>query len=126
VKLSLLTPEAFDRLTHGRRFRARTREMLREVLVEGRSHREVGKRYGVSAQRVSAAVRALEDSFQTTQPGMSWVKMRLELPELLALEMAGLSDALKGCPDPERRGQATRAVANSARQAAESLSDPAP
>lgn len=100
MKLRRLTPQDFDRLAASTRMGDRACAMARAVLVDGRAQVDVATEYGMTKQRVSLAVGAIERAFvSSAAPGTGWVTVTLDLPESLALELAELSDSLKGRPE---------------------------
>ncbi|HHV7525820.1 TPA: TrfB-related DNA-binding protein [Burkholderia orbicola] len=97
MKLTRLTAEDFDHVVQQTRMGDLARDMARAVLVDGRPQTDVAVEYGRTRQRVSAAVGQVERAFaQWAKPGTGWVRVTLDLPEALALELANLSEALKG------------------------------
>ncbi len=104
MKLQRLSPEEFDRIVAAKpRMLEQTRNMARAVLVEGRTQGNVAAEYGMSQQRVQLAVASIERAYMATAGvGGGVVRVSLELPESLALELGALLDALKGCSDAAR------------------------
>lgn len=100
MKLQRLSLEEFDRLAASTRLREQARNMARAVLVDGRTQADVATEWGMSKQRVNLAVAAIERTYiATAGAGGGVVRVSLELPESLALELGTLLDALKNCPD---------------------------
>ena len=107
MRLKRLTPQAFDRAAADTRMGDQAREMARAVLVDGRAQVDVATEYGMSKQRVSGAVATIERAYKkTTTPGVSSIRVELDLPETLALELAALAEAMKGCDDAARCAEA--------------------
>ena len=101
MKLQRLSPEEFDRIVAAKpRMLERTRDMARAVLVDGRTQSDVAIEWGMSRQRVNLAVISVERTYmETAGSGGGLVRLSLEMPESLALELGTLLDALKSCPD---------------------------
>lgn len=96
MKLKRLTLQDFDRLADGTRLKARTRQLAREVLVDGGTPTAVAARYGMTPQRVSLAVGVIEKAyFEDREGGLGWVSLDMDLPEKLALQLDELVRALK-------------------------------
>ncbi|WP_459203474.1 TrfB-related DNA-binding protein (plasmid) [Ralstonia pseudosolanacearum] len=122
MKLKRLTPEDFDRIAEHTRMGDRARSMARAVLVDGRAQADVATEFGMTKQRVNAAVGAIERAFvQTAAPGTGLVSVSLELPESLALELANLVDAFAACVDGETRSKALAQVLRAVRSAKNSV-----
>lgn len=100
MRLKRLTLQAFDRAAADTRMGDQAREMARAVLVDGRAQVDVATEYGMSKQRVSGAVATIERAYKkVTTPGVSAIRVELDLPEALALELGALADALEQCKD---------------------------
>lgn len=96
MKLTRLPPAEFDSIVKRTRMGDLARQMARAVLVDGRPQSDVAVEYGRTRQRVSAAVAQVERAFAlTAKAGTGWVRVTLELPEALALELANLAEGLK-------------------------------
>ena len=122
MRLKRLTPQAFDRVAADTRMGDQAREMARAVLVDGRAQVDVATEYGMSKQRVSGAVATIERAYKkTTTPGVSSIRVELDLPETLALELAALAEAMKGCDDAARCAEALDKATNAVRKAAKLL-----
>jgi hypothetical protein len=122
MKLKRLTPEDFARVASRTRLGERARDMARAVLVDGRAQADVATEYGMTKQRVNAAVGAIERAYiQTAAPGTGWVSVALDLPEALALELASLVDALRGARDEAARTKALAQVTRAIRAAKNAL-----
>ncbi len=117
MRLKRLTPQAFDRAAADTRMGDQAREMARAVLVDGRAQVDVATEYGMSKQRVSGAVATIERAYKkTTTPGVSSIRVELDLPETLAL-----AEAMKGCDDAARCAEALDKATNAVRKAAKLL-----
>jgi len=117
MRLKRLTPQAFDRAAADTRMGDQAREMARAVLVNGRAQVDVAAEYGMSKQRVSGAVATIERAYKkTTTPGVSSIRVELDLPEALALELAALAETIKGCNDPIRLAEALERATNAVRK----------
>lgn len=104
MKLQRLTLEEFDRLASSTRMQEATRAMARAVLVDGRSQAEVANELGMTRQRVNLAVATIERVYVATAgagDGNVMVRVSLDLPEGLAVEMGAFVDALSNCSDPD-------------------------
>lgn len=102
MRLKRLTQQAFDRAAADTRMGDQAREMARAVLVDGRAQVDVATEHGMSKQRVNGAVATIERAYKkTTTPGVSAIRVELDLPEALALELGALVEALGQCGDPE-------------------------
>src|SRR6218665_646089 len=122
MRLKRLTPQAFDRAAADTRMGDQAREMARAVLVDGRAQVDVATEYGMSKQRVSGAVATIERAYKkTTTPGASSIRVELDLPEALALELAALAEAMKGCDDAAKCAEALDKATNAVRKAAKLL-----
>ena len=122
MRQNRLTPKAFDRAAADTRMGDQAREMARAVLVDGRAQVDVATEYGMSKQRVSGAVATIERAYKkTTTPGVSSIRVELDLPETLALELAALAEAMKGCDDAARCAEALDKATNAVRKAAKLL-----
>jgi hypothetical protein len=109
MKLQRLTLEEFDRLVSSTRMQEATRAMARAVLVDGRSQAEVANELGMTRQRVNLAVAAIERVYAATAgagDGNVMVRVSLDLPEGLAVEMGTFVDALSKCSDPDLANEA--------------------
>lgn len=83
---------------------------------------DVAAEYGMSKQRVSGAVATIERAYKkTTTPGASSIRVELDLPEALALELAALSEAMKECGDAAKSAEALDKATNAVRKAAKLL-----
>jgi hypothetical protein len=111
MKLKRLTPEDFDRLAEGTRLQDRTRQLAREVLVDGETPSDVAARAGMTKQRVGLAVGVIEKAyFADKGGGLGWVSMEMELPERVALQLDELAQALKASGDQAKLEQASEIV----------------
>ena len=88
-----------------------TIEMVRSVLVDGRSQTAVAIEYGMSKQRVSLAVRSFTRQYvRSGSLGKAMVRVSLELPELLAVEFSELSKAILDCHNLDEVNKAVASV----------------
>ena len=70
----------------------------------------------------AVAVATIERAYKkTTTPGVSSIRVELDLPETLALELAALAEAMKGCDDAARCAEALDKATNAVRKAAKLL-----
>ena len=122
MRLKRLTPQAFDRVAADTRMGEQAREMARAVLVDGRAQVDVATEHGMTKQRVSGAVATIERAYKkTTPPGVSAIRVELELPEALALELAALVEAMQGCDDAAKSAEALEKATNAVRKATKLL-----
>jgi hypothetical protein len=111
MKLKRLTAEDFDRLAEGTRLQDRTRQLAREVLVDGETPSDVAARAGMTKQRVGLAVGVIEKAyFADNGGGLGWVSMEMELPERVALQLDELAQALKTSGDQAKLEQVSEIV----------------
>jgi hypothetical protein len=67
-------------------------------------------------------VATIERAYKkTTTPGVSSIRVELDLPETLALELAALAEAMKGCDDAARCAEALDKATYAVRKAAKLL-----
>lgn len=119
MKLKRLSSEEFDRLAATTRLREQARNMARSVLVDGRTQVDVATEWGMSKQRVNLAVAAIERAYSaSTAPGGGMVRVSLDLPEGLALELSNLMEATKECQDKELVAAAVEKIIVGIRSAA--------
>lgn len=119
MRLKRLASDVFDRVAADTRLGDQAREMARAVLVDGRAQVDVATEHGMTKQRVSLAVAAIERAYKKfSTPGVSAIRVELDLPESLALELSGFLDALKGCTDEDKRAEALEKAKNAIRKAA--------
>ena len=122
MRLKRLTPQAFDRTAADTRLGDQAREMARAVLVDGRAQVDVATEHGMTKQRVSLAVAAIERAYKkATTPGVSSIRVELDLPEALALELAALVEAMKGCDDAAKTAEALEKTTSAVRKAVKLL-----
>jgi hypothetical protein len=111
MRIKRLAPQTFDHVADTTRLGAQAREMARAVLVDGRAQADVAVEYGMTKQRVNLAVAVIKRAYVTfAEPGESFIRCELDLPEALALELSELAEALAQCPDAERREAITEKV----------------
>ena len=120
MKLKRLSPEEFDGLPWmaKTRFHDQTWSILRAVLVDGRTQADVATEYGVSKQRVNSLMGDFKRNYiaQAAATGTAVVSVTLDMPETLALEVAGLLDALKACTNEEKKAEALEKATNAVRK----------
>ena len=122
MRLKRLTSLVFDRVAAETRMGDQALEMARAVLVDGRAQVDVATEYGMTKQRVSGAVATIERAYKkTTTPGVSSIRVELDLPEALALELMALIEAMEGCDDATRIVEALDKATSVVRKAARLL-----
>lgn len=124
MKLKRLSPAEFDGLPWmaKTRFHDQTWSILRAVLVDGRTQADVATEYGVSKQRVNSLMGDFKRNYMAAAAtGNAVVSVTLEMPENLAIEVAGLLDALKACTDEDKKAEALEKAKNAVRRAAKLL-----
>ncbi|MDE4928787.1 TrfB-related DNA-binding protein [Ralstonia insidiosa] len=125
MKLKRLSPDEFDSLPWmaKTRFHDQTWSILRAVLVDGRTQADVATEYGVSKQRVNSLMGDFKRNYiaQAAATSNAVVSVTLEMPEQLALEVAGLLDALKACTDEDKKTEALEKAQNAVRRATKLL-----
>ena len=100
MKLKRLSAEVFDRVADETRLGVRARSMARAVLVDGRLQAEVAAEHGVTYQRVSLAVGSIERAYRQMEASMTgMIQVVLDMPEVMAVEVASLAQALQQCED---------------------------
>ena len=98
MKLKRISQHEFDRIVAETGLTERTASMACSVLVHGRTQPDVAEEYGMTKQRVGLAVRVIEKRyFEVPGPADSVVSVDLDLPLLLAAELAALRDAIQDC-----------------------------
>ena len=98
MKLKRISNTDFERVAKTTRIKDRTRDMLREVLVDGVPQTDAATKYGVTKQRVNLLVGTIEKAYmQGPSSADSIVSVTLDLPETLALELSMLLEALERC-----------------------------
>jgi hypothetical protein len=111
MRLKRLTAEDFNRLASQTRMKEQTRQLAREVLVDGFSMSNVAARAGMTPQRVALAVGVIERAYFADKEGsLGWVSLEMELPESIALQLDELAQALKVSGDQSRLAQVTGIV----------------
>jgi len=111
MRLKRLTPQDFDRLADSTRLQDRTRQLAREVLVDGDTASEVGARHALTKQRIGLAVAVIEKAyFADREGGLGWVSLEMELPEAIALQLDELAHALKASGDQAKLEQVTEVI----------------
>jgi uncharacterized protein YpuA (DUF1002 family) len=111
MRLKRLTAEDFNRLASQTRMKEQTRQLAREVLVDGFSMSNVAARAGMTPQRVALAVGVIEKAYFADKEGsLGWVSLEMELPESIALQLDELAQALKVSGDQSRLAQVTGIV----------------
>lgn len=116
MRLKRLTSQTFDQVAADTRLGDQAREMARAVLVHGRAQVDVAAEYGMTKQRVNLAVAAIERAYvKFATPGESSIRVELELPEALALELGALAEVLMQCQDAEQKSAVIEKVLSAAR-----------
>lgn len=111
MRLKRLTPQDFDRLADSTRLQDRTRQLAREVLVDGDTPSEVAARHALTKQRIGLAVAVIEKAyFADREGGLGWVSLEMELPETVALQLDDLVQALKSCGDQAKLEQVAEII----------------
>src|SRR5205823_3701883 len=106
MRLKRLTPQDIDRLADSTRLKDRTRELAREVLVDGGTPSEVATRHAMTKQRIGLAVAVIEKAyFADREGGLGWVSLEMELPEAVALQLDELARMLKASGDQAKLEQ---------------------
>ena len=123
IETETLTPQPFDRAAADTRMGDQAREMARAVVggwtrPSGRGHRVRYEQATCTAEPWPTIERAYK---KTTTPGVSSIRVELDLPETLALELAALAEAMKGCDDAARCAEALDKATNAVRKAAKLL-----
>ena len=122
MRLKRLTPQAFEQIAADTRMGDQARQMARAVLVDGRTQVDVAAEYGFSKQRVSLAVSSIERAYKkTSAPGVNFIRVELDLPEELALELAVFSDALRRHADVSQASEALEKTVGAVRRASNRL-----
>lgn len=122
MRLKRLTPQAFDRTADNTRLGDQARKMARAVLVDGRAQVDVATEYGMTKQRISLAVATIERAYMKAMTvGGSFIRVELELPEGLALELGALVEAMKGCDDAAKSAEALEKATHAVRKATKLL-----
>lgn len=111
MRLKRLTSEDFTRLASCTRLKEQTRQLAREVLVDGYSMSSVATRAGMTPQRVALAVGVIERAYFADKEGsLGWVSLDMELPESIALQLDELAQVLKASGDRSVLEQVTRII----------------
>ncbi|CAJ0902747.1 hypothetical protein R20233_04826 [Ralstonia sp. LMG 32965] len=122
MRLKRLAPDVFDRVAAGTRLGDQARDMARAVLVDGRAQVDVATEHGMTKQRVSLAVATIERAYKKfSPPGVSAIRVELDLPESLALELDALSKALARSNDTELKASVIEKVLAAARNGCKRL-----
>ncbi|MCW5323643.1 hypothetical protein D5039_21590 [Verminephrobacter aporrectodeae subsp. tuberculatae] len=122
MRLKRLSQQIFDRTAADTRLGDQARKMARAVLVDGRAQVDVATEHGMTKQRVSLAVATIERAYKkTTTPGLGSIRVELDLPETLALELGGVAEAMKACSDVAKVADALKKATNAVRKATKSL-----
>ena len=117
IKLKRLSAEVFDRVADETRLGVRARSMARAVLVDGRLQAEVAAEHGVTYQRVSLAVGSIERAYRQMEASMTgMIQVVLDMPEVMAVEVASLAQALQQCEDTALAHEVLQRVLVSARR----------
>lgn len=116
MRLKRLTSKTFNQVAADTRLGDQAREMAHAVLVHGRAQVDVAAEYGMTKQRVNLAVAAIERAYvKFATPGESSIRVELELPEALALELGALAEVLMQCQDAEQKSAVIEKVLSAAR-----------
>lgn len=109
-KLTRLSGPEFDRLAGKTGMGADARAMARLFLVDGVTMGQASLTYGVSRNRVHLAVerirREYEEEAGKSGAGVSrtlWVKVDVEMPDRLAVQLAEVMAGLKACKSKQKR-----------------------
>lgn len=122
MRLKRLTQQAFDHIAEKTRLGHQAREMAKAVLVDGHTLVDAAKEHGTSKQRVYLAVGTIERAYmKSSSPGDGSIRIELDLPEVLAAELAALVEAMKVCGDAARCAEAIEKTANAVRKASKLL-----
>ena len=118
MRLKRLTLQDFDRLADGTRLKERSKQLAREVLVDGGTPTGVAARHGMTPQRVSLAVGVIEKAyFEDREGGFGWVSLDMDLPEKLALQLDELVKALKESKNESQVEQVTELLVSAVAKA---------
>jgi hypothetical protein len=118
MRLKRLTAHDFKRLADRTRLKERTRQLAREVLVDGGTPSGVAARAGMTQQRVSLAVGVIEKAyFADREGGLGWVSLEMELPERIALQIDELAQMLKASGDQDKLTRVTAILGAAVEQA---------
>lgn len=110
IKLHRIGAAEFEQLADSRRMHAATREMARQVLVDGKTGTEVAARYGKSKQFVGKAVKAIREAHAASATSSAWVTLNVEIPEAVNDQLQQFLEALKASSSAEANGLATTQV----------------
>ena len=100
MKLERLSRDEFDRLAALTRLPENSKAMAAAVLVDGRVQVDVAAEWGVQKQLVSRIVASINRVYMaSTTASDGVVRLSLELPESLALELGTLLESIKKSPD---------------------------
>jgi hypothetical protein len=111
MKLKRLSADDFDRIAAHTRMEERTKQLAREVLVDGDSPSDVAARSGFTKQRIGLAVGVIEKAyFANEESGQGWVTLELELPETLGLQLDDIFGRLKASGDKAKLQDALQII----------------
>jgi hypothetical protein len=111
MKLKKLSAQDFDRIAAQTRMEERTKQLAREVLVDGEAPTDVAARAGMTKQRISLAVGVIEKAyFASTEGGLGWVALELELPEVIALQLDEVFQQLRNSSDQAKLEEAAQII----------------
>jgi hypothetical protein len=111
MKLKRLSAEDFDRVAAQTRMEERTKQLAREVLVQGDSPTDVAARSGFTKQRINLALGVMEKAyFANSGNGQGWVALELELPETIALQLDDVFSRLKTSGDQGKLQEAIQTI----------------
>ncbi len=122
MKLIRLTQQDFDSIAPKTRLGHQALEMARSVLVDARSQADVAREYGMTKQRVGLAVASIERAYKESAiQSTANVRVELDIPERLALELGAFVDAIKESTDSAKSSEAIEKITIAVRKAAKYL-----
>ena len=100
MKRERLSRDELDRLAALTRLPENSKAMAAAVLVDGRAQVDVATEWGVHKQLVSRIIASINRVYKaSTTASDGVVRLSLELPESLALELGTLLESIKTNPD---------------------------
>lgn len=118
MKLKRLSAQEFDRIAAQTRMEDRTKQLAREVFVNGESLTNVAVRWGMTKQRIGLAVGVIEKAyFANSGGGLGWVSIELELPEVIALRLDEVVQRMRTNEDATRLEDAILIIRKALEQA---------
>jgi hypothetical protein len=122
MKLKRLPRSVFDQAAAYSNQDARTHAMARAVLVDGRTQVDVAKEYRVTKQRVNGAVKTVVNAYnQRMMPWGGTIRVELDVPESLVVELGLLADALLVCDDADKKAEVLASLLSAIRDGATAL-----